>query len=107
MDNEHIDEFVDFFELVLARPLMYLGKYDDHAIYLLIYGFHMALSITNHTFPNREIYAEIYKSRNWHFNALGAVADMRKQGLSDEKIVKELIEIEIEAWKTLRDGLSK
>ena len=107
MDSEYTDKFIEFFEEVLARPLMYFGKNDADAVIIFTHGLYTSLYITNHSFPSEEIYREVSKNRGWHFNALGIIPDMKKKGLSDEEMVKELISVEIEAWKVFRDSSEK
>jgi hypothetical protein len=107
MNREYIDKFIKLFEEVLSCPIMYFGKYDTDAVVLSTQGLYMSLSITNHSFPNEKIYREVSKNRGWHFNALGIIPDMKAKGLSNEEMVKELVSVEIEAWKIFRDGLEK
>ena len=107
MDRECIDKFIKFFEAILARPLMYFGKYDIDAVNHFTDGFYMSLGITSQPSPNLDIRKEASKNLGWHFNALGIIPDMKKKGLSDEEMVKELILVEIETWKIFRDKLEK
>jgi len=107
MSKEYIDKFIEFFEAALARPLIYFGKHDTDAVVIFTHGLYMSLSITNQIFPSLEICREAAKNCGWHFNALGIIPDMKKKGLSDEEMVKELILVEIETWKIFRDKLEK
>jgi hypothetical protein len=107
MSREYIDKFIELFEAVWARPLMYFGKYDTDAVVLFTHGLYMSLSLTNHSFPALEIYREVSKNRGWHFNALGIVPDMKAKGLSNEEMVKELVSVEIEVWKTFRNNFEE
>ncbi len=105
MDREHVDEIIQFFEAVKARPLMYFGKFDTEAVLLFTHGFYMSLSIAKQTFPSLEIQKDASKNRGWNFNALGITPHMKQKELSDEEMVKELISVEIEAWKIFRERL--
>lgn len=107
MDKELAGKFINFFEEMLPRPIIYFGKHDTDAVVLYIQGLCMSLNITNHSFPDEKIYREVSKSRGWHFNALGIVPDMKKKNLSDEEMVKELVSVEIETWKVFCDRLEK
>jgi hypothetical protein len=93
MDGEHTDKFIEFLEAVLARPLMYFGKYDTNVVTVFTHGLYMSLSITNQSFPSLDIRKEASKNRGWHFNALGIIPDMKKKGLSDEEMVRELVSV--------------
>lgn len=107
MDTKYIDKFIKFFEKMLACPVMYFGKYDTDSVVLYIQGLYVSLSMTNHSFPDEKIYREVSKNRGYHFNALGIIPDMKKKDLSNEEMVKELISVEIEAWKVFRNNLEK
>lgn len=86
---------------------MYYGKYDTDAVIVFTHGFYMSLTITNQTFPSLDIQKEAARNLGWNFNALGIVPHMKQKGLSDEEMVRELISVEIGAWKILRDRLEK
>lgn len=104
MNKEHIDKFIEFFEAVKARPIIYFGKFDTDAVILFTHGFYESLSIIDESFPSLDIHKEASKVRGWNFNALGVVPDLKKKGLSNEEMVKELISVEIEAWKIFRNS---
>jgi len=105
MNSEYIDKIIEFFKAVKTRPIMYFGKYETDAVEIFTHGFYMSLSITNQSFPDLEIRKEASKNRGWNFNAMGIVPHMKKKGLSDEEMVRELISVEIETWKVFRKSL--
>lgn len=107
MNKASVDKIVEFFEAVKARPLMYFGKYSTDSVIAFTYGFYMSLSITDQPFPDLDTQKKASKNRGWNFNALGIVPHMKEKGLSDKEMVRELISVEIEAWKIFRDNLEK
>ena len=107
MKREVIDKIIDFFEAVRARPLMYFGINDTNAVIIFTDGFYMSLSITNQSFPSLDIKKEASKNRGWNFNALGIIPHIKEKGMLDEEMVRELISVEIEAWKIFRESLNE
>ena len=53
-----------------------------------------------------DILIQVIESRGWEFSAVGAVNDMRERGLSEERMVQELILIEIEMLEIVAEGLT-
>ncbi len=82
------------------RPEMYIiGKNNVEALLSFLYG--MFTLCSHLTGFDRSTFLEIAKRRGWQESPRGVVPSMREAGLSEEEIVKELIEIEIAAYKQL------
>ena len=107
MEKEQINKYIEFIEPMLIRPLMYFGKYDTDVVTVYFHGMYDSLKITNQSFPNSEIHQQAAKNLGWNYNALGIVPHMNEKNLTNEEMVKELVSLEIEAWKIFRDNLEK
>ncbi len=105
MNKELASKIIEAFENVLARPLMYFGKYDTDVVIAFTHGFYMSLNITNQSSPSLDAKIFAAKNRGWKFNALGIIPHMKEKKLTSEEMVKELILLEIETWKLFRNTL--
>jgi len=91
---------------------MYVGRSNDcEAIVDFTSGFETALSATdqlpasfNRIYPDFKL--EYYMKRHWNGGLFTPLNAMRKKGFSDEKIVLELIKLEIEMWREYRSVLT-
>ena len=99
VDVSVIENIIRWFENIKTRPLMFYGESDNPKLVENgMYWFQMALVHLGYNFQPKE--NEIVK-RNLHRTAKGLEQQLRERGLTDEEIVREIIDIEIENWKQL------
>lgn len=107
MDCEKINKIIELLEYVLNRPKMYFGKDDDVEIassflYGVRYGICMLFDLRDSIIS---VWGDSVIKRGHRFSPRGVSHELKAEGLDDKQIVKELIEIEIEFWKTMREKL--
>jgi hypothetical protein len=99
VDLQIIRGIIEWFENIKTRPQMFYGENDNPwLVENGMYWFHMAFTHLGYNFQPKE--NEIVK-RNLHKNSLGLSHQLKNKELSNEEIVKEIIDIEIENWKQL------
>lgn len=107
VDFEGITRFLD---RVKQKPHMYVVRSDVTSMESLIYGFNAGCHIMSgeiNPLKHRDIIDQVKIDRGWHFSPVSVTVEMRKRGLSDEKIIEELLDIEIEAWRRIESLLSQ
>lgn len=106
METEKIDKLIEFLQDVLRVPKMHFGKDDDPEIaHSFLVGIRYAtfhiFDLDRYSIPN--IMSEIIAKRKHRFTSRGAIQDLVDEGYESKLIVTELIEIEIDFWKFVRD----
>jgi hypothetical protein len=108
LDTAKITNIIELFESIrLERPKMLVGDEAPYSVGLRnwLNGFRTAL--TRLTPGAHELYYQTYNQilqlRGWTLNALGPEREMHAQGWTEEAIFDELLMIEIETWKRIRD----
>lgn len=97
MTPEQTEKLIELLEHIRLRPGMYTGMgYEPEKIDLLLLGIRLGQMVLGF---NTSIYGEVVHNRGWEYKPVGLVVEMRKTGYSDEAIVNELIDIEIEVYK--------
>jgi hypothetical protein len=90
------------FESIKERPLVYLGKLDFHRATCFIHGFYTGYEVEHdyklNILPMRD---KVLVARGWQVPSVYPEMEMKKKGYSDEEIISELLEIEIETWQML------
>ena len=98
-----MSRIIEFLEAIQKRPFMYFDRLEVEKVETLLHGFRLGCfastdkdEITNlHVRVRREILAEGKKD----------VVAMRKSGASENEIVEEMFNIEIEIWRRLEKML--
>jgi hypothetical protein len=78
-----------------ARPHLFLGPVTLDRVQVWLGGFEAAAAATRGKAPH-DAFSEVLRDRGWQESGHGPMPDMRQKGLSDEQIINELIDIEIE-----------
>lgn len=97
-----VDGIIEWFENVRIRPQMFFGDVTYQSIGNGLYWFHMAF---RHLSFEIDPKFDVGKARGWKSNAMGYLHDFQRKGLSEEEMADELLVIEIESWKRLREKL--
>ena len=103
---ELANSIIEFFEAVLLRPVMYVGRRNSpESIIHFAGGFESALRLSVE-FPIQYKYKSVshrfYETRRWSSGLFTPLKQFRENGMDEEDIVKELIKFEIEKWKMFR-----
>lgn len=110
MAKVNIEEIIRFLNHVKQKPNMYVDKSDITSMESLIYGFNAGCHIMSdaiNPLKHRDIIDQVKIDRGWHFSPVSVTVEMKKRGLSDEEIIQELLDIEIETWRRMEILLSK
>ena len=95
--QERITVLIELLEKVRPIPHLYMVRHDPDLAVAFLCGVEQTaerlLGI-----GTRELRWQVGENRGWKIGARGPILHMRREGLSDEKIVDELIAIEIEVW---------
>ena len=110
MEKEKFNKIIEYLEQVLKYPAMHFGAIDavERAESFLIgirYATFFLFDLDNHSITS--IYDDVLIKRDHRFSASGILRELKYEGYENTQIVKELIEIEIDFWKIVRDGLHK
>ena len=95
IDEKIIENIIEWFENIKTRPQMFYGKNDPKLVENGMYWFRMAFVHLGYISPSRN---EMVK-RKLNQGAKNLETQLRERGLSEEEIVSEIIDIEIEDWK--------
>ena len=107
MERKKINKIIEFLEEVFKYPAMHFGKDDDvERANSFLVGVRYA---TFHLFDLDRysivgIMREVKKRRGHKFTPRGAIQDLKDEGYENTQIVFELIETEIDFWKSIRDA---
>lgn len=93
-----IDQLIEHLRSFQKRKEMYVGHATIEAVEAFLTGFRigrhgMGLEI------DLDLQCAAQATRGWEQSAAGPVPQMRSQGLSDNEIMNELIEIEIDVLR--------
>lgn len=92
-------------EAVKARPLLYLGKVEWERAWIFLHGFYcgyFALSTDTENYADAR--NKILISRGWQVPAVFTEKEMEAKGMTNEEIVNEQLEIEIETWRSIEES---
>lgn len=89
---------------------MYFGAKDDFiSAQSYLYGVQhvgfLLLDLNASTYSNNR--GDIVNKRGHRYSPRGVSTELKYEGLNDEEIVQELLQIEIEVWKLYREKLEK
>lgn len=91
----------ELFENVKKRPLIYLGKYDVNRMICFLHGFYYSYEISNEDSIYFDSHNKILASRGWKVPSILINKEMERKGLTEEEMIKELLDIEIETWRLI------
>lgn len=100
MDQAQIQRLVEELERVRECPAMYYGFRTAEATQRFLDGFRTACRILGLE-VNIDLRRAVAEARGWDLPTAGLASPMRERGLSEERIVDELLVIEIDALKRL------
>ena len=103
---ELADCIVGYFEAMLIRPTIYIGRDDSpEAVIGYIQGFESAIRLA-FVFPppyNRDYLSHrFFRSRGWSSGYYTPLERLRKGKMDEVEIVREILKFEIEKWKAFR-----
>ena len=89
----------ELLEFVKNRPVMYIGAKTPELLVVFLHGFYLGLNWTCDAESLVSTKRQVTEERGWDSRNTISWAEMRESGLSDKKIVDELMTIEVESWK--------
>jgi hypothetical protein len=94
MYKEQTVKLINLLNHIREKPGLYTGDgYEPEKIQVLLLGIRLCQNTFGLEQPS---YAEIAEKRGWRYQPRGLIPEMKETGLSDQEIINELIEIEIE-----------
>lgn len=110
MENEKFNKIIEYLEQVLKYPAMHFGAIDaveraDSYLVGIRYATFFLFNLDSYSIVS--FMRETTTRRGHKFTPHGAIKDLKDEGYEDTQIVIELIEIEIDFWKLVRDSLHK
>lgn len=97
LKKETIELFVELFLASSKRPQAYFQPCNYDCVNSGLWWFRSAIHHLGFEIPDNT--REIGLERGWDSNALGFQPFMKKKGLTDEEMAKELLIIESENWR--------
>ncbi|MFO0203802.1 MAG: hypothetical protein ACK528_11805 [Alphaproteobacteria bacterium] len=100
-----IDQLIEHLQSFQKRKAMYVGHVSIETVEAFMTGFRIGrhgMGLEN----DRELQWATEAARGWEQSAAGPVLQMKSQGLSDNEIMDELIEIEIDVLRELAKRLA-
>ena len=95
-----IQSLLELLETVRKHPAMYMGRARPGEAVAFLMGVAASTQTALGVSTQGEPRWQVWKDRGWdQGGARGPVAHMQQDGLTDDKIVDELIAMEIEVWK--------
>lgn len=98
MDNNRVQRIIEVLESACARKRMYLSEVTVSSTMNFLGGFSVAAGIFGHQ-PSVEIMKKAWEGRGWEFLATGPLAEMKSKGMTEDEIIEELFQLEIQTWK--------
>ena len=107
-----INRVIEYLEYVLLRPGMYFGtRLDVDSLTIFLTGFYSSFSVAGlglFETPRDETYKAVVEERGWEMSAVrGIWHSMQAKGLSEEDVFREVLTVEIEAWKKRLEALER
>lgn len=103
MNQGEIAKLIERLEHVGKRSSMYVGSFEIEPLFYWLAGFMVAVWTT--TYKNHfEIYKQIIDQRGWNFppaNGRYIYHEMVERGMTAEKVIEELVAIEIDVLNYL------
>lgn len=108
--SEQIDLIIEHLEHAKLYPAMHFGSLDDTvSAQSYLDGVQQAgfllLDLDRYTYSNNR--GDVVSNRGHRYSPRGVSTELKEEGLTDEEIVQELLEIEIEVWKLYRDNVKE
>jgi hypothetical protein len=99
-----IESLVKRLEEVRQRPWFWLGRIDPELAKVFLLGIDQSMEATGFG-RVQEVRWQVERDRGWdQGGARGPISHMKREGLTDEAIVDELMAIEIEVWNRIAAG---
>ena len=103
-NKEVIDSIVNELEHLRERTNMYVQPSSPESLFTFLGGFTRGLLICN-TWVPFDTYIKTYRNTRvelgWDDTAQATFKEMREKNMSDDAILKAMIDIEIKVWRTL------
>lgn len=98
----NIQNIIEVLESIRKYPTIYVGNVSPDSLLCLLNGFYLGLKTSSNTHENYpNVMKEVLTKKGWNSPSPSFINQMREKNLSDEEVIKELLEIEIETWKIL------
>lgn len=91
---ERIEEIIAWLTNIRSRPQMFFVEYTPDNVVNSLYWFHQGFLFSDYQYT-------LYQHHVWTQHGCDAnrpVLDLRERGISEENIVLEILDVEIEAW---------
>jgi hypothetical protein len=95
-----VDRLIQLLQLLKSGKHQFLYPLEVSALENYLNGFRGACSASGHEIP-RKLRALVVERRGWKHSAAGPALQMKAKDMTDEAMMDELIEIEIELLRAL------
>src|SRR5262245_5915755 len=102
VEHKPVRDIEQTLRLLQARPHLFVGDVTLERIYVWLGGFGAGCAALGEKI-DRDAYVKVLEGRGWAESAYGEIPQMRKKGLSDEQIIRELIEIQILTYRSEKE----
>lgn len=108
--REQIDLIIEHLEHAKLYPAMYFGSLDDTvSAQSYLFGIQqvsfLLLNLDMYSYSNNR--GNIVNKRGYRYSPRGVSIELKNEGLTDEEIVQELLQIEIEVWQLYLEELEE
>lgn len=93
------DYLVQLLKHIKQRPSMYIHPVNADSLMNFLCGFRCVV--------NDKSWWQIQEKRGWKKSSVGPVPQMRKKGMSEEEIMNELVDIEVESLEQIKERNDK
>lgn len=103
MANAQIDSLIELLAQVRQHVRMYLHPLDGTSALNFVHGTRAAALTLVAVGDVRDAWWEAQAAHGYAQRATGPLPQMEKRGLTDEQMADEILAIEIDMWRILRD----
>jgi hypothetical protein len=101
--HQELSSLIEFLVHIEDRIAMCIGSNDDvRSVEAFLIGIRVSYGMFGYSY-DAEIESDTLSKHGWVRQSTGELNQMRKAGMSEEAIVKELIRLEVEKWQRLKD----
>jgi|GEM_PF-5356999 len=99
MTVNQLHKLIELLQELAVKPVLFTGDaHNPYSVMHFLYGMRWSLIILG---LDESKYRKIVHTHGWKFEPVGLVYEMQEAGISDKQIIKNLIDLEIDLYKTL------
>ena len=99
--RRRLEDALDTLNNVRQRPEMYFSPITPEAVEQWLYGFQTGLSVAGLQWRPWELVAACERRGVTLYTTTDLLAELRKQGMTEEEVAMTLVDIALEMWRSL------